>query len=129
VIFSAVVLGRALGINDTIRATDTTSGIDGEPVEGENPSPLVHEITPDGGGESGGLTVTILGESLPAPPCKVYFGDDEATIVSSSSTQIVVTTPAHAPESDPGAFDIVPVTIKPPGQNEIDATHFVYDQD
>jgi alpha-tubulin suppressor-like RCC1 family protein/chitodextrinase len=59
------------------------------------PSPVITTITPASGPVAGGTSVIIYGTNL-ANPTSVTFDGVSATVVSSTATQIVVTTPAHA---------------------------------
>ncbi len=68
--------------------------------------PVVTGLSPTTGPVAGQTTVTISGSSL-ANPTAVYFGALPATILSSSSGQIVVTSPAAATT---GAVNVTVVT-------------------
>jgi hypothetical protein len=57
--------------------------------------PVVQSLTPDSGTTAGGTQVTITGQHFTGIT-SVTFGGTAATVVSSSDTQIVVTTGAHA---------------------------------
>ena len=73
--------------------------------------PTISNITPEGGGTSGGTTVSITGTGFVAVP-SVTFGGVAATGVSfSGSTSITATTPAHGA----GAVDLV--VTNPDGQS------------
>ena len=58
-------------------------------------TPTITSVSPNVGRLAGGTTVTIAGTNLGGITV-VMFGDAAATIVSSSPTQLVVTTPAEA---------------------------------
>jgi hypothetical protein len=58
------------------------------------PTPSVTSLTPEYGPVAGGTTVTITGSNLNGASA-VDFGSDPSTIVSDTSSQIVVTDPAH----------------------------------
>ena len=66
---------------------------------------VVGSVAPAGGPVGGGDTVTITGSGF-LGTTSVTFGGVAATIVSITDTQIVVTTPPHAP----GAVDVVVTT-------------------
>jgi subtilisin family serine protease len=82
-------------------------------------APVVGSVTPAGGSASGGQTVTISGSGF-LGATSVTFGGVPATIVSVTDTQIVVTTPPHAP----GVVDVVVTT---PGGSTTAAAAFAYD--
>lgn len=58
-------------------------------------APVISSIAPAGGLTVGGTTVTITGTGF-MTPVTVTFGSSAATVVSATTTQIVVTTPARA---------------------------------
>lgn len=82
-------------------------------------TPLVTEIQPNQGPDSGGTKVVIRGDNLstqvhcilPCPP-RVVFGDVTVDAVEESDERLVVTTPAH----EPGTVD---VTVSIPGRPEV----------
>jgi hypothetical protein len=64
---------------------------------GGNP-PTINKITPNAGPESGGTTVTIQGSSFISGTA-ITFGGTTAQVVSLTSNEIQVITPAHEPGS------------------------------
>ncbi|MCP4808487.1 MAG: hypothetical protein GY884_24345, partial [Proteobacteria bacterium] len=60
------------------------------------PEPEGAELDPPFGSEIGGTEVTIAGDDL-ALVDEVTFDGSQATIVSTSASEVVVTTPAHGP--------------------------------
>lgn len=84
-------------------------------------APVITDLTPDSGPESGGTVVTITGEGF-TDATGVLFGETlAASFVVDSDSQITVTTPAHAPgvvdvyvlhlagASEPGEFTFTPL--------------------
>jgi hypothetical protein len=67
--------------------------------------PIVTGISPTSGPQGGGTTVTITGTNL-SYPTAVNFGANPATILTNSSTQITVTSPAGSP----GTVDVTVTT-------------------
>ncbi len=61
-----------------------------------NPMTMITSVTPLNGNVLGGDTVVIQGADLNKPGFTVTFDGINATIVSSTPTQLTVTTPAHA---------------------------------
>jgi len=57
-----------------------------------NPAPIITSINPEMGLTTGGEEVTITGQKF-LPGAKVYFGTNQATVLSESSNEIVVKTP------------------------------------
>ncbi|MEK4629845.1 MAG: IPT/TIG domain-containing protein [Psychrobacillus sp.] len=57
-----------------------------------NPAPIITSINPEMGLTTGGEEVTITGQNF-LPGAKVYFGTNQATVLSESSNEIVVKTP------------------------------------
>ena len=57
-----------------------------------NPAPIITSINPERGLTTGGEEVTITGQKF-LPGAKVYFGKNQATVLSESSNEIVVKTP------------------------------------
>lgn len=57
-----------------------------------NPAPIITSINPEKGITTGGEEVTITGQNF-LPGAKVYFGTNQATVLSESSNEIVVKTP------------------------------------
>jgi serine/threonine protein kinase len=84
------------------------------------PAPAVTGISPDGGSTAGGTKVTITGTHL-SGATGVSFGGASASIVSDSSTQVSVTSPA-------GSAGTVNVTVTTPGGTSAtgSADHFTY---
>ena len=82
--------------------------------------PVVTAVSPANGPLSGSTSVTITGTNL-ANATAVNFGSVDATIVSNTATQIVVTTPA-------GSAGTVDVTVVTPGGTSASSTadHFSY---
>ncbi|MBP2241986.1 hypothetical protein J2Z40_002559 [Cytobacillus eiseniae] len=60
-----------------------------------NPKPVISSINPEKGLTTGGETVTITGKNF-LPGAKVYFGTNQATVISETPNEIVVTTPVGA---------------------------------
>lgn len=60
-------------------------------------------ISPGSGATTGGASVTLTGTNLPTTGAVVTFGMSQATVVSATATQIVVTAPAHGA----GAVNVV----------------------
>jgi hypothetical protein len=72
---------------------DVPSGV---PLTGTGlTQPVITTVSPNFGTPSGGRTVTITGTDLQG--ATVTFGGTSATVLSTSATSAVVTTPAHAP--------------------------------
>lgn len=65
------------------------------------PIPTVTAVSPSGGPDSGGTSVTITGTNL-AGATSVTFGGVAGTITGNSVTQVIATAPAHAA----GAVDV-----------------------
>src|SRR5438094_7589497 len=83
-------------------------------------APVVTGVSPSSGPSTGGTTVTITGTAFDCVT-SVTFGGVAATIISSTSTQIVVTSPAHAA----GTVDVIVTT--PGGTSAATpADHFTY---
>ena len=88
------------------------------------PTPSVTSLTPEYGPVAGGTTVTITGSNLNGASA-VDFGSEPSTIVSDTSSQIVVTDPAHtsgpvsvtvhAADGDvtAGNFTYIPAPVNP----------------
>ncbi|TYP57472.1 IPT/TIG domain-containing protein [Thermosediminibacter litoriperuensis] len=72
-------------------------------------APTVTGITPNTGTTEGGTTVVIDGTGFATDPnqVKVFFGGAEAEVLSASSTQIVVMTPANSE----GAKDVAVINL------------------
>ncbi len=60
-----------------------------------SPTPTLDSITPTSGTTAGGTEVTLTGQNYGSLQ-SVVFDTSNATIISSTNTQIVVDTPAHA---------------------------------
>lgn len=56
------------------------------------PRPVITNLNPSSGPEAGGTTITIFGQGFESP-LRVNFGDQAASVVSSTSTSITVRTP------------------------------------
>ncbi len=83
------------------------------------PPPAPTTVTPNVGPTAGGTTVTIAGTAF-VSGATVAFGGTAATVVTISSIQIVVTTPAHAA----GAVSVV--VTNPDGQSGTVSGTFTY---
>src|SRR5215470_10309217 len=84
------------------------------------PAPTLSTVTPSSGPSAGGVDVTVTGTGFQAG-CTVAVGGTAATkVVFNSSTQLVVTTPAHQPAS----ADIS--VTNPDGQTSILASAFQF---
>jgi hypothetical protein len=76
------------------------------------PPPVITSLSVATGPASGGTTVTITGTNF-SNPTGVFFGEFSATIVSSSATQVVVTSPpnrlgtVHVQVSTAAGFSVV----------------------
>ncbi|MCH1625067.1 IPT/TIG domain-containing protein [Ferdinandcohnia quinoae] len=64
-------------------------------IEVLNPKPIISTINPEKGLTTGGETVSITGKNF-LPGAKVYFGSNQATVVSETANEIVVSTPVGA---------------------------------
>ena len=71
--------------------------------------PFISSVSPTTGSCTGGDTITILGGRFTGT-IDVRFGGVSGSIVSSTATQIVVTTPAHTPK-DPALPDTVDLVV------------------
>jgi hypothetical protein len=80
--------------------------------------PAITRVSPDGGGTSGGTTVTVTGTGL-AGATAVRFGSAAATITADSATQITVTSPPGT-----GRVDITVAT--PAGTSPASQGHYSY---
>lgn len=81
----------AIDENTPFDAEATTTFVANAPA----PTPDIGSISPGSGSTAGGETVTLGGSGL-AGVTSVDFDGSAATIVSTTDTEIVVTTPAHA---------------------------------
>lgn len=84
-------------------------------------APVISDLSPDTGPETGGTTVVITGTGFTDASGVTFDGVAAATFVVDSDTQITVTTPVHAPgtvnvvvehpagDSDPMEFTFTPV--------------------
>jgi hypothetical protein len=75
--------------------------------------PTIESVTPAAGPASGGSTVTIRGENL--DDASVHFGSSTASILTDTSEQIVVASPAH----EAGSVDVTVTT--PAGTSAVNA--------
>lgn len=75
------------------------------------PPPQATAITPSSGSSAGGITVQIRGTSF-QPGATVAFGGLAATVLSVTSSEIVVLTPAH----EAGTVDVI--VTNPDGQSQ-----------
>jgi hypothetical protein len=82
------------------------------------PAPTITSISPSSGTTAGGTSVTITGTNL-SDSTSVTFGGTVATVVSSSSTQITVTTPAKSA----GSAAVVVITA---GGSVTSASNYTY---
>jgi len=60
-------------------------------------TPIVSSISPNQLSVLGGDNITITGNNLPVNPTNVQIGNKVVNIVSSTSTQLIVQSPALAP--------------------------------
>ncbi|WP_102273795.1 IPT/TIG domain-containing protein [Cytobacillus massiliigabonensis] len=70
-------------------------------IEVLNPKPVISAINPEKGLTTGGEEVTITGKNF-LPGAKVYFGQNQATVLSESPDKLIVKTPIGAQ----GAVDV-----------------------
>lgn len=83
---TAQVTARLGSVSRTITITFKLDG-------GGGTGPTLSSVTPASGPPAGGQVVTITGTNLKSP-VRVFFGEKEATVVSSTETQIKAITPA-----------------------------------
>ncbi len=86
--------------------------------EAAGPAPVLAAINPTSGPTSGGTTVTLTGSNF-VQGAKVVIGK-EATVTSTTSTEIKAVTPAN----DPGPVDVS--VINPDGQTAVLNSIFTY---
>lgn len=79
-------------------------------AEDEEPTFYLSSVSPNVGSPQGGETVDILGGGFD-PPIRVTFGSVAATVRSSTSTRITVTTPPLLAGLDPGETQAVAVAV------------------
>ncbi len=90
-----------VGLNTAESATDVLPGAFTYRRDGGGVQPQIFSLTPSSGPNEGGTTITIRGEGF-SSPIQVLFGSGsaaafngiEATVLSVSSTQIMVTSPS-----------------------------------
>ena len=98
--------GRYIKVTITVTNTagnaSATSNASSAAVISNNPTPTITGISPNAGSTAGGTSVTISGTNL-STVSAVTFDGTAATISTKTSTQLVVSTPAHSA----GAVNVV----------------------
>lgn len=83
------------------------------------PAPIITSVVPNEGTIDGGTSVTITGTDLDNASSVTFGGTEVTSIDSNTSTQIVVTTAAHAA----GLVDVIVTT---PGGSDTEVDAFTY---
>lgn len=106
-----------VGFDDpSIPFDDVFTGFDGNP--GPPPLPIVTDVTPSSGPDSGGTTVIITGTGLD-DALTVLFGGVAAAIVTNTPTTVVVTTPGHLA----GTVPVVVTTVVGTSTPDVDSQY------
>lgn len=104
----ALGIPLACGSQNVAPPADGGSLADGGPSDGGPVTPIMTDVNPKGGGNSGGTEVTITGQNF-AAGVKVSFGSQEAAGTLRRSTSEII---AYSPKNTKGAVNI---TVENPG--------------
>ena len=103
--------------------SDTLLGafaFEGSPPPIGGPGPTVNSVLPNSGPVVGGTVVTITGTEFQSGATVTFGQSPAAAVVFSSATQLLATTPAHAP----GTVDVI--VRNPDGQSATVSGGFTY---
>ena len=104
---SVITPPHATGVTDvTVRNPDNQSATSASAFNFV-PPPSISSVSPNNGSLSGGTVLTIIGSDFQGGAAVFIGGTAAASVTIQSSTQILATTPAHAP----GTVDVVVTNV------------------